>query len=171
MRRDAGRPTGIIIGRLFRSLDRPALLSPLREGTVRDKVSALKRRRIGPTGWTLHRLRHAHATAVLSAGPRNGAFHAVFATLKCKPRSTSTAGSARTKRFALRRTGGTTPTAGRPPSMHPDPIPLQPASSAGIGASAGGWCWPPVVKVIPPTVRPVAVAIGGLGLVVWLLVK
>ena len=33
---------------LFRNLDRPALLSPLREGTVRDKVSALKRRRIGP---------------------------------------------------------------------------------------------------------------------------
>ena len=53
---------------LFRNLDRPPLLSPLREGTVRDKVSALKRRRIGPTGWTPHWLRHTHATALLISG-------------------------------------------------------------------------------------------------------
>ncbi len=45
---------------LFRNLDRPPLLSPLREGTVRDKVAALKRRRIGPAEWTPHWFRHCH---------------------------------------------------------------------------------------------------------------
>jgi integrase len=53
---------------LFRNLDRSPLLSPLREGTVRDKVTALKRRRIGPNGWTPHWLRHSHATALLISG-------------------------------------------------------------------------------------------------------
>ena len=53
---------------LFRNLDRAPLLAPLREGTVRDKVTALKRRRIGPTGWTPHWLRHSHATALLISG-------------------------------------------------------------------------------------------------------
>jgi len=53
---------------LFRNLDRAPLLSPLREGTVRDKVTALKRRRIGPTGWTPHWFRHCHATALLLSG-------------------------------------------------------------------------------------------------------
>jgi integrase len=53
---------------LFRNLDRAPLLSPLREGTVRDKVTALKRRGIGPTGWTPHWLRHTHATALLISG-------------------------------------------------------------------------------------------------------
>jgi hypothetical protein len=43
---------------LFRNLDRAPLLSALREGTVRDKVDALKRKHIGPSGWTLHWLRH-----------------------------------------------------------------------------------------------------------------
>jgi hypothetical protein len=37
---------------LFVNLDRPPLLAPLREATVRDKVDALKRRGIGPQGWT-----------------------------------------------------------------------------------------------------------------------
>ena len=62
---------GIPIGSdelLFRNLDRSPLLSPLREATVRDKVSALKRRRIGPVGWTPHWLRHSHATALLISG-------------------------------------------------------------------------------------------------------
>jgi integrase len=53
---------------LFRNLDRPPLLSLLREGTVRDKVAALKRRRIGPVDWTPHWLRHSHATALLISG-------------------------------------------------------------------------------------------------------
>jgi uncharacterized membrane protein YfcA len=45
------------------------------------------------------------------------------------------------------------------------------ALAMGIGAFAGGWCGPPVVNVIPPTVLRVAVAIGALGLAVWLFVK
>jgi integrase len=53
---------------LFRNLDRPPLLSALREGTVRDKVRALKQKRIGPDGWTPHWLRHTHATALLLGG-------------------------------------------------------------------------------------------------------
>jgi integrase len=53
---------------LFRNLDRAPRLSPLREGTVRDKVAALKRRRIGPNDWTPHWFRHSHATALLLSG-------------------------------------------------------------------------------------------------------
>jgi integrase len=53
---------------LFRNLDRPPLLSALREGTVRDKVRALKQKRIGPDGWTPHWFRHSHATALLLGG-------------------------------------------------------------------------------------------------------
>ena len=44
------------------------LLGALREGTVRDKVAALRRKGIGPPGWTPHWLRHSHATALLLAG-------------------------------------------------------------------------------------------------------
>jgi integrase len=50
------------------NLDRPPLLAPLREATVRDKVDALKRRDVGPPGWTPHWFRHSHATALLLAG-------------------------------------------------------------------------------------------------------
>ncbi|WP_199758003.1 tyrosine-type recombinase/integrase [Micromonospora sp. Llam0] len=53
---------------LWVNLDRPPLLAPLREGTIRDKVTALKRRGIGPPGWTPHWLRHSHATALLLGG-------------------------------------------------------------------------------------------------------
>lgn len=53
---------------LWVNLDRPPLLAPLREGTVRDKVTALKRRGIGPPGWTPHWFRHSHATALLLGG-------------------------------------------------------------------------------------------------------
>jgi integrase len=53
---------------LFRNLERAPLLSALREGTVRDKVDSLRRRRIGPAGWSPHWLRHSHATALLLGG-------------------------------------------------------------------------------------------------------
>jgi integrase len=53
---------------LWVNLDRPPLLAPLREATVRDKVDALKRRYVGPPGWTPHWFRHSHATALLLAG-------------------------------------------------------------------------------------------------------
>jgi integrase len=53
---------------LLVNLARPPLLRALREGTVRDKVAALRRKGIGPPGWTPHWLRHSHATALLLAG-------------------------------------------------------------------------------------------------------
>ena len=53
---------------LLVNLDRPPLLAALREGTVRDKVAALRRKGIGPPGWTPHWFRHSHATALLLAG-------------------------------------------------------------------------------------------------------
>jgi integrase len=53
---------------LLVNLARPPLLGALREGTVRDKVAALRRKGIGPHGWTPHWLRHSHATALLLAG-------------------------------------------------------------------------------------------------------
>lgn len=53
---------------LLVNLQRQPLLAALREGTVRDKVSALKTRRIGPAGWTPHWFRHSHASALLLAG-------------------------------------------------------------------------------------------------------
>jgi integrase len=53
---------------LLVNLQRPPLLAALREGTVRDKTTALRRRGIGPTGWTPHWFRHTHATALLLAG-------------------------------------------------------------------------------------------------------
>lgn len=45
------------------------------------------------------------------------------------------------------------------------------AGAMAIGALVGGWCGPPVVKVIPPQVLRVGVALAGLGLAVWLAVR
>jgi integrase len=53
---------------LLVNLDRPPFLAAMSEGTVRDKVSALKRKQIGPAEWTPHWFRHTHATALLLAG-------------------------------------------------------------------------------------------------------
>jgi integrase len=53
---------------LLVNLDRPPLLAALREGTVRDKATALRRKGIGPLGWTPHWFRHSHASALLLAG-------------------------------------------------------------------------------------------------------
>jgi integrase len=53
---------------LLVNLQRPPLLAALREGTVRDKVTALKKRGIGPADWTPHWFRHSHASALLLAG-------------------------------------------------------------------------------------------------------
>jgi uncharacterized membrane protein YfcA len=45
------------------------------------------------------------------------------------------------------------------------------ALAMAIGAFAGGWCGPPVVRIIPPTALRIVVAIAGLGLAAWLFVK
>lgn len=58
---DAGWP-------LLVNLTRPPLLGALREGTVRDKTTALRAKSVGPPGWTPHWFRHTHATALLLAG-------------------------------------------------------------------------------------------------------
>lgn len=53
---------------LLVNLQRPPLLAALREGTVRDKTTALRKKGFGPAGWTPHWFRHTHATALLLAG-------------------------------------------------------------------------------------------------------
>ncbi len=53
---------------LLVNLERPPLLAALGEGTVRDKVTSLRRKGIGPPGWTPHWFRHSHASALLLAG-------------------------------------------------------------------------------------------------------
>ena len=53
---------------LLVNVSRPPLLAALRETTVREKAATLRRRCIGPPGWTPHWFRHTHATALLLAG-------------------------------------------------------------------------------------------------------
>ncbi|MFD6062214.1 sulfite exporter TauE/SafE family protein [Rhodococcus wratislaviensis] len=45
------------------------------------------------------------------------------------------------------------------------------AAAMAIGALAGGWCGPPVVRRIPPSVLRVVIAIAGFGLAAWLWVR
>ena len=42
------------------------------------------------------------------------------------------------------------------------------ALALAMGALVGGWCGPPVVKVIPPMVLRIGIGIAGLGLAAWL---
>ncbi|TSE01955.1 sulfite exporter TauE/SafE family protein [Skermania sp. ID1734] len=42
------------------------------------------------------------------------------------------------------------------------------ALALALGALVGGWCGPPVVRMVPPTVLRIVVGIGGLGLAAWL---
>lgn len=48
------------------------------------------------------------------------------------------------------------------------PVHWAAAAALGCGALAGGWCGPPIVKVIPPDLLRIGVGIGGLGLAAWL---
>jgi integrase len=52
---------------LLVNLRRPPLPAAMREGTVLGKTTALRRKGIGPPGWTPHWFRHSHATALLLA--------------------------------------------------------------------------------------------------------
>lgn len=45
------------------------------------------------------------------------------------------------------------------------------AAAMALGCLLGGWCGPPVVKVIPPSVLRVAVALAGFGLAGWLALR
>ncbi|KAF0958447.1 sulfite exporter TauE/SafE family protein [Rhodococcus sp. T7] len=42
------------------------------------------------------------------------------------------------------------------------------AAAMAIGALAGGWCGPPVVRRIPPSILRVVISMAGFGLAVWL---
>ncbi|MDQ0765431.1 tyrosine-type recombinase/integrase [Streptomyces canus] len=97
---------------LLVNLTRPPLLAALREGTVRDKTAALRKKKIGPDSWTPHWFRHSHATALLLAGTpewvvsrRLGHAH-VQTTIDLY-------GSGRTRPCGPRRTGSHTSPPGR----------------------------------------------------------
>ncbi|GCE43455.1 sulfite exporter TauE/SafE family protein [Rhodococcus sp. USK10] len=45
------------------------------------------------------------------------------------------------------------------------------AAAMAIGALAGGWCGPPVVRRIPPSILRVVISMAGFGLAVWLWVR
>ena len=53
---------------LLVNLERPPLLAALRRGNRPRQGHPLRRKGIGPPGWTPHWFRHSHATALLLAG-------------------------------------------------------------------------------------------------------
>jgi integrase len=73
---------------LLVNLDRPPLLAAIREGTGRDKVTALKNKGIGPAGWTPHWFRHSHASALLLAGNPEWVVSRRLGHAMCRPPST-----------------------------------------------------------------------------------
>ncbi|QNG20330.1 sulfite exporter TauE/SafE family protein [Rhodococcus triatomae] len=42
------------------------------------------------------------------------------------------------------------------------------AVAMAVGAVAGGWCGPPLVKLVPPTILRIVIALAGFGLAGWL---
>jgi integrase len=90
---------------LLVNLQRPPLLAALGEGTVRDKVTALRRKSVGPPGWTPHWFRHSHATALLLAGTPSGWCPGGWATPMSRPPWTCMAGCGKTRRCVPPRTG------------------------------------------------------------------
>ena len=98
---------------LLVNVARPPLLAALRETTVREKVSSLRRRRDRPAAVD-PALVSPHSCHRVAAGRDTGmgGLSAAWAMPTCKPPSIFTAGSARTKRCARRRTGPPTPAAG-----------------------------------------------------------
>ncbi|MFZ2178425.1 MAG: sulfite exporter TauE/SafE family protein [Rhodococcus sp. (in: high G+C Gram-positive bacteria)] len=42
------------------------------------------------------------------------------------------------------------------------------AAAMAVGALAGGWCGPPVVRRIPPSILRIVIGVAGLGLAAWL---
>jgi integrase len=111
---------------LLVNLQRPPLLAALREGTVRDKTAALRKKGIGPADWTPHWFRHSHASALLLAGtPEWVVSRRLGHTPTCRPRSTSMAGFVRTRRCARLRTGRPTQAAGRSPMVSDSPRPVR----------------------------------------------
>ena len=45
------------------------------------------------------------------------------------------------------------------------------AAAMAVGAFAGGYCGPPLVRRIPPNLLRVGVALAGFGLAVWLALR
>ena len=91
---------------LLVNLERPPLLAALGEGTVRDKVASLRRKGIGPPGWTPHWFRHSTPRPCCWRGPRTGWSPGGSAMPTSRPRWIFTAGSGKTKRCGPPRTGG-----------------------------------------------------------------
>jgi hypothetical protein len=108
---------------LLVNVTRPPLLAALRETTMREKRATLRRRGLGPPGWTPHWFRHTQPPPCCSQGQRNEWSLVVSATLTCRPPSTSTAGSATTKRCERRPTGLPMPAAGGWPNDLRAPAP------------------------------------------------
>jgi uncharacterized membrane protein YfcA len=51
------------------------------------------------------------------------------------------------------------------------PVDWWAALALAVGMLAGGWCGPPVVKVLPPNLLRIGVALSAIGLAVWLFLR